>query len=333
MTIRTSRASRFDARPEGSPAAAVPLARAAVRRRRLAGVAAAVTLVAACGTAAARSPRTAQRPSGRPAGHHPVQRTQRGARRPAAGAVHRRHRDPRRGAQRRLGRAVRAAAHRGRRQPGGRVPVPGRRRAGRPDQGGAVRHRSRSRRSTGSLRPTAPLTAPGPALSGRVRVVVYNPELVDEAPDTIDEVVPATSPAGGSATPRPTPAGSRSSPACASCAARTAPGRGSRQFAAQEPVAYEGNSQVRDAVDAGEVQIGLINHYYLYELIAEKGADERHRPQPVHGPRRSGWAGQRGRRRDPGLQRPAGAGAGPRGLPDRGEGPGVTSPSRRSSTR
>jgi len=45
------------------------------------------------------------------------------------------------------------------------------------------------------------------------------------------------------------------------------------EFAAQDPVAYEGNSQVRDAVDAGEVQIGLINHYYLDELIAEKGAE------------------------------------------------------------
>ena len=45
------------------------------------------------------------------------------------------------------------------------------------------------------------------------------------------------------------------------------------EFATQEPVAYEGNSQVRDAVDTGEVQIGLINHYYLFELIAEKGAE------------------------------------------------------------
>ena len=45
------------------------------------------------------------------------------------------------------------------------------------------------------------------------------------------------------------------------------------EFAAQDPVAYEGNVQVRDAVDAGEIEIGLINHYYLYELIAEKGEE------------------------------------------------------------
>ena len=31
--------------------------------------------------------------------------------------------------------------------------------------------------------------------------------------------------------------------------------------------------QIRDAVDSGEIPIGLINDYYLYELINSKGAD------------------------------------------------------------
>lgn len=36
---------------------------------------------------------------------------------------------------------------------------------------------------------------------------------------------------------------------------------------------YEKNSLIRDAVDAGEVQLGLINHYYWYQRAAEVGED------------------------------------------------------------
>jgi iron(III) transport system substrate-binding protein len=39
---------------------------------------------------------------------------------------------------------------------------------------------------------------------------------------------------------------------------------------------YENNIQIRDAVDAGELVSGLVNHYYLYEKIAEVGADKVH---------------------------------------------------------
>ena len=110
-------------------------------------------------------------------------------------------------------------------------------------------------------------------VSGRVRVVVYNPDLVAEAPDTIDEVV-AGDFAGGTIGYAPTNASWQSFVT----GLRVLRGEDDakawlEKFAAQEPVAFEGNSQVRDAVDAGEVQIGLINHYYLDELIAEKGPD------------------------------------------------------------
>lgn len=42
---------------------------------------------------------------------------------------------------------------------------------------------------------------------------------------------------------------------------------------ANEPVAYEKNSPVVAAVGAGEVDLGLVNHYYLYRFLAEEGED------------------------------------------------------------
>ena len=43
-------------------------------------------------------------------------------------------------------------------------------------------------------------------------------------------------------------------------------------FKANEPKAYDNNILVLDAVDSGQVALGLINHYYWYERVAEKGA-------------------------------------------------------------
>ncbi|MGM0386427.1 MAG: extracellular solute-binding protein [Actinomycetota bacterium] len=45
------------------------------------------------------------------------------------------------------------------------------------------------------------------------------------------------------------------------------------RFADLDPQAYEGNTPVLDAVDGGQVAIGLINHYYWYARVAEQGAD------------------------------------------------------------
>ena len=40
---------------------------------------------------------------------------------------------------------------------------------------------------------------------------------------------------------------------------------------ANEPMSYEGNTQVVEAVAAGEVDAGFVNHYYLYRFLAEQG--------------------------------------------------------------
>ena len=45
------------------------------------------------------------------------------------------------------------------------------------------------------------------------------------------------------------------------------------QFAETSPQAYENNNAVLDAVDRGEVAVGLINHYYWYARVAELGED------------------------------------------------------------
>jgi iron(III) transport system substrate-binding protein len=44
-------------------------------------------------------------------------------------------------------------------------------------------------------------------------------------------------------------------------------------LAANDPVIYEGNVDILNAVDSGEIDLGLINHYYWYEAAAERGAD------------------------------------------------------------
>ncbi|WP_277211098.1 extracellular solute-binding protein [Isoptericola croceus] len=45
------------------------------------------------------------------------------------------------------------------------------------------------------------------------------------------------------------------------------------QFAALDPVAYEKNGAVLQAVNDGEVAVGLINHYYWFPLAAELGEE------------------------------------------------------------
>ena len=109
-------------------------------------------------------------------------------------------------------------------------------------------------------------------VSGRARVIVYNPTLAPNPPDTIDGLLaPEWKGKIGFA------------PSNASWQAfvtglRVIRGQDGaaqwlRAFKAQDPQAFENNVAVRDAVDAGQIALGLVNHYYLYELVHTKGAD------------------------------------------------------------
>lgn len=108
-------------------------------------------------------------------------------------------------------------------------------------------------------------------VTGRVRVVVYNPSLAPTPPNTIDGLLdPQWSGKIGFA---PTNASWQSFVT----ALRVLRGEAAAEkwltaFAKNKPVAFEKNSAVRDAVNAGEVSLGLVNHYYLLEKVAAEGA-------------------------------------------------------------
>jgi iron(III) transport system substrate-binding protein len=108
-------------------------------------------------------------------------------------------------------------------------------------------------------------------LSGRARVIVYNTEMLteDQVPDTVFEV---TDPRWkGKLGIAPTNA---SFQAFVSAMRLESGEQRARQWLedlkANEPKTYENNVAVVAAVAAGEIEIGLVNHYYLYELKAEE---------------------------------------------------------------
>ena len=44
-----------------------------------------------------------------------------------------------------------------------------------------------------------------------------------------------------------------------------------KQLVANDPKLYEDNSSTVRAVAAGEIEVGFVNHYYIYEVVAEDG--------------------------------------------------------------
>jgi iron(III) transport system substrate-binding protein len=108
------------------------------------------------------------------------------------------------------------------------------------------------------------------ATSARARVIVYNSESVteEEAPSVIDAVLdPRWRGTVGFA---PSTASFQSFVT----ALRLARGEdGARawleDFAANAPVEFASNDEILDAVEQGEVELGLTNHYYWYNLAKE----------------------------------------------------------------
>lgn len=111
-------------------------------------------------------------------------------------------------------------------------------------------------------------------ISGRARVVVYNTEAIaDPASELPDDLEGFTAPEWRG---RLGWAPSNGSFQAMVTAMRVI--WGDEQTAnwlsgiqANEPVVYEGNSPIVTAVGAGEIDAGLVNHYYLYRFLAEQG--------------------------------------------------------------
>lgn len=110
-------------------------------------------------------------------------------------------------------------------------------------------------------------------VSGRVRVLVYNPDLVPAAmlpASVFDLVQPQWRGKLGIAPPN-------ASFQAFVTAMRVTKGEAvTKQFLeglkANEPKTFEGNALIVDEVDSGRLAAGLVNQYYLAEKIAEAGA-------------------------------------------------------------
>ncbi|MEZ4709614.1 MAG: iron ABC transporter substrate-binding protein [Caldilineaceae bacterium] len=109
-------------------------------------------------------------------------------------------------------------------------------------------------------------------VSGRARVVVYNTDALTPA-DLPDDIWDFTDPQwAGRIGWAPT----NSSFQAMVTAMRAMWGEQQARdwllgIQANEPVVYEGNSPIVAAVGAGEIDVGFVNHYYLYRFLAEEG--------------------------------------------------------------
>ena len=108
-------------------------------------------------------------------------------------------------------------------------------------------------------------------ISGRARVLNYNPDLVTDIPSSVLDL--ANAEWKNRIAIAPTNASFQSFVT----GMRIELGQEATQKfltgLAENAVTYEKNSQILDAVEAGEVAAGLINHYYWYEKAVEIGAD------------------------------------------------------------
>ncbi len=109
-------------------------------------------------------------------------------------------------------------------------------------------------------------------VSGRARVVVYNTNLLSEA-DLPTSMEGFTDPAWNGRIGLPP---TNASFQIMITAMRQVWGEEATRawlagILANNPVFYENNTSVVAAVAAGEVEVGFVNHYYLYRFLAEQG--------------------------------------------------------------
>ena len=109
-------------------------------------------------------------------------------------------------------------------------------------------------------------------VSGRARVVAYSTERVrpDDLPDSI---LGFTDPRWKGRIGWPPTNGSFQ--AFVTALRRTLGEDGARRWLlgikANEPKAYRNNTAIIQAIAAGEIDVGFVNHYYLYRFLAERG--------------------------------------------------------------
>lgn len=109
-------------------------------------------------------------------------------------------------------------------------------------------------------------------LTGRVRVFVYAPDRVSQLPVSTDDLL--QSKWKGKIGIAPTN-GSFQAFVSALIQTRgvTAAETWLQGIKANNPKLYEKNSQIVEAVDAGQIDVGLVNHYYVWEVSEELGRD------------------------------------------------------------
>jgi iron(III) transport system substrate-binding protein len=109
-------------------------------------------------------------------------------------------------------------------------------------------------------------------LTARARVFAYDPIKVTQLPTSIDDLLdPKWSGKIGIA---PT----NSSFQAFVTALRQLRGEAAAEawlkgLAANKPISFEKNSMIVEAIDAGQIELGLVNHYYIYEVAKALGRD------------------------------------------------------------
>lgn len=108
------------------------------------------------------------------------------------------------------------------------------------------------------------------ALTGRVRILAYAPDRVRALPASVDDLVnPEWKGRLGIA---PTNASFQAFvTAMIAMRGEAATEKWLRGIVANSPKYFEKNSIIVEAIDSGEIDAGLVNHYYIYEVSKELG--------------------------------------------------------------